>query len=77
MGNMARKTIGTERLEIYGYDKLGNNISATVSKQGRYRSYYNSNLYDSRGNVRFEMDGNTVDKQKEIPHIMNMMNWED
>ena len=30
---MARKTIGTEHLEIYGYDKLGNNISATVSKQ--------------------------------------------
>ena len=61
---MARKTIGTERLEIYGYDKLGNNITT-------------QNLYDSRGNVRFEMDGNTVDKQKEIPHIMNMMNWED
>ena len=74
---MARKTIGTERLEIYGYDKLGNNISATVSKQDGTEAITTQNLYDSRGNVRFEMDGNTVDKQEEIPHIMNMMNWED
>ena len=74
---MARKTIGTERLEIYGYDKLGNNISAAVSKEDGTVAIRTLNLYDSSGKVRFEMDGNTVDKQKEIPHIMNMMNWED
>ena len=76
LGNMTRKTIGTERLEIYGYDKLGNNISATVSKQDGTEAITTQNLYDSRGNVRFEMDGNTGDKQNVVEHKYDGFNRE-
>ncbi len=58
MGNVCVKKMGTERLETFTYDMFGNNTSVTISKQDGTDAITTSKAYDSRGNVRFETDGN-------------------
>ena len=58
MGNVVEKIVGTERLETYVYDIFGNNTSATVSKLDGTEAITTTKAYDSRGNIRFETDGN-------------------
>lgn len=58
MGNVVRKVIGSERLEVYAYDSFGNNTSVTVSKLDGTEAVTTAKAYDSRGNIRIETDGN-------------------
>ena len=65
VGNMTRREIQADSLEIYTYDEFNRNISKKVSNIDGSNEVTTYTSYDSRGNIRFEKDGNlnTIERQ--------------